>query len=190
MTSTTLRNTDYSLLAFDPGLSNTGWVSCQWHDSVLTVLAGGVFHPNQTVHHKEFREECSRYASRLLTLDFLRQTITELQQRYQPDYWVAENAFYNRFRPSAYSALLQWLTIASWCLREQAQQPLYRIPPKLVKRIAARDGTSSKLSVQEAVLTHPQINLVADPTTFVEHTYDAIAIAYTFTQLTELPVQE
>ena len=86
--------------------------------------------------------------------------------------------------------MLQWLTIASWCLREQAQQPLYRIPPKLVKRIAARDGTSSKLSVQEAVLTHPQINLVADPTTFVEHTYDAIAIAYTFTQLTELPVQE
>lgn len=190
MTATTVRSTDYRLLAFDPGLSNTGWVSCHWQAPILTVITGGVFHPNQTVGHKEFREERSRYGARLLTLDCLRQTITELQQRYQPDYWVAENAFYNRFRPSAYSALLQWLTIASWCLREQAQQPLYRIPPKLVKRVATRDGASSKLSVQEAVTTHPQIKLPADTAEFAEHTYDAIAIAYTFTQLTELPAQE
>jgi len=170
-----------TILSFDPGLSFSGWAYTIAQDGVFSVQECGLLTPNKTVDHKEHRDEVELYGRRIITLALLRVMVRDLMNRFHPDIVVSEDAFFNPRRPGAYEALIQWILTVSFILRDEYQLPLYRIPPKLVKKYISGMGTADKEGVKKAVAEHKDIRL--SPTIIIdnlmEHEGDAIAIGYT-----------
>lgn len=170
-----------TILSFDPGLSFSGWAFSIVDDSTFSLQHCGLLTPNKTVDHKEHRDEVEVYGRRIITLALLREMIRELMNRFSPDLIASEDAFFNPRRPGAYEALIQWILTVSFVLRDEYQRPLYRIPPKLVKKFISGVGTSDKEGVKRAILQHKDIIVPADINVgeLMEHEGDAIAIGYT-----------
>lgn len=173
----------YHILSFDPGLSFSGWAYSEVDDekSTFFVKEFGILTPNKTVDHKEYRQDVSIYGKRIITLALLKDMMRELLNRFNPDYVVSEDAFFNPRRPGAYEALLHWILTVSFLLKDEYKKPLYKIPPKLVKKYISGIGTSNKEGVQSAIFKHKDILFSQDVKnlTLVEHEGDAIAIGYT-----------
>lgn len=170
-----------TILSFDPGLSFSGWAYTQATDTIFAVQQCGLLTPSKTVDHKEHRQEVELYGRRIITLALLRGMIRELMNRFSPDLVVSEDAFFNPRRPGAYEALIQWILTVSFVLRDEYQRPLYRIPPKLVKKYISGIGTADKEGVKKAVASHTDIKLSSEIVVdnLMEHEGDAIAIGYT-----------
>lgn len=170
-----------TILSFDPGLSFSGWAYTHARDGLFSVQQCGLLTPSKTVDHKEHREEVEIYGRRIITLALLRNMVRELMTRFSPDLVVSEDAFFNPRRPGAYEALIQWILTVSFVLRDEYQRPLYRIPPKLVKKYISGMGTADKEGVKKAVAQHKDIQLSPEIIidNLVEHEGDAIAIGYT-----------
>lgn len=170
------------ILSFDPGLSFSGWAYSYADDATKTfnVEEYGMITPNKTVGHKEYRSSVEVYGHRIITLTLLRDMFRELYTHYQPDIVVSEDAFFNPRRPSAYEALIHWILTVSLVLKDEFNKPLYRIPPKLVKKFISGVGTSNKEGVQSAIFKHKDIVFNPKLTEIVltEHEGDAIAIGY------------
>jgi len=177
----------YSILSFDPGLSFSGWAYSKVDDDkkMFCVEEFGMLTPNKTVDHKSHREDVSVYGKRIITLSLLREMMRELVHRFCPDIIVSEDAFFNPRRPGAYEALIQWILTVSFLLRDEFNKPLYRIPPKLVKKFISGIGTSDKEGVQSAIFKHKDIIFSSDLKDIIltEHEGDAIAIGFTQWQL-------
>ena len=169
------------ILSFDPGLSFSGWAYTTAENGIFSVEHCGLLTPSKTVDHKEHREEVDLYGRRIITLALLRTMIRELMGRFTPDIVVSEDAFFNPRRPGAYEALVQWILTVSFVLRDEYQLPLYRIPPKLVKKYISGIGTADKEGVKKAVAQHDDIRLSPEIVidNLMEHEGDAIAIGYT-----------
>jgi len=174
---------EYHILSFDPGLSFSGWAYSKIEDNknLFYIEEFGMITPNKTVGHKEYREVVNTYGQRIITLSLLRDMVRELFTTYNPDFVVSEDAFFNPRRPGAYEALIHWILMVSLVLKDEFNKPLFRIPPKLVKKFISQDGTSNKLGVQEAIFKHKDI--VFNPKysgdiELTEHEGDAIAIGY------------
>lgn len=173
----------YHILSFDPGLSFSGWAYSKIDDekSLFFVEEFGMITPNKTVDHKSHREDVTIYGKRIITLALLREMMRDLITRFNPDIVVSEDAFFNPRRPGAYEALIHWILTVSFLLRDEFNKPLYKIPPKLVKKFISGLGTSNKEGVQDAIFKHKDIKFSSDITDLVltEHEGDAIAIGYT-----------
>lgn len=169
-----------SILSFDPGLTNTGWAYSEFEKDILVVKDFNIVFPNKDVDKVCMRQQVGEFGRRVVTLEILRNLIDELYIKYQPQYIVSENAFYNPRRPNAFGALLQWITCTELHLFYNYKKPLYKIPPKSVKYIASGSGESGKLSMEEAILHHKKISLPKGRTEVQEHESDAIAIGYSF----------
>jgi len=169
------------ILSFDPGLSYSGWAYTNADHGIFSVEQCGLLTPNKTVDHKEHRDEVELYGRRIITLALLRVMVRDLINRFHPDIVVSEDAFFNPRRPGAYEALIQWILTVSFILRDEFQLPLYRIPPKLVKKYISGMGTADKEGVKKAVAEHKDIRLSPDINidNLMEHEGDAIAIGYT-----------
>ena len=169
------------ILSFDPGLSYSGWAYTDADNGIFSVEQCGLLTPNKTVDHKEHRDEVELYGRRIITLALLRVMVRDLINRFHPDIVVSEDAFFNPRRPGAYEALIQWILTVSFILRDEFQLPLYRIPPKLVKKYISGMGTADKEGVKKAVAEHKDIRLSPDINidNLLEHEGDAIAIGYT-----------
>ena len=169
------------ILSFDPGLSFSGWAYSDAEKDVFSVKDCRLITPNKTVDHKEHRGEVEIYGKRIITLSLLRGMIRELMDKFKPDIVVSEDAFFNPRRPGAYEALIQWILTVSFLLRDEYHLPLYRIPPKLVKKYISGMGTADKEGVKRAVAQHKDIRLSPDIIidNLMEHEGDAIAIGYT-----------
>lgn len=174
---------EYHILSFDPGLSFSGFAYSKVNDDKSSFLVEnfGMITPNKTVDHKSHREDVSLYGKRIITLSLLRGMIRELMDHYHPDIVVSEDAFFNPRRPGAYEALIHWILTVSFLLRDEYQKPLYKIPPKLVKKFISGIGTSNKEGVQAAIFKHKDITFSSDLQNLelTEHEGDAIAIGYT-----------
>jgi len=170
------------ILSFDPGLSFSGWAYSYADDAtnIFTVEEYGEITPNKTVGHKEYRSGVEVFGHRIITLTLLREMFRELFLRYKPDIVVSEDAFFNPRRPSAYEALIHWILTVSLVLKDEFDMPLYRIPPKLVKKFISGVGTSNKIGVQDAIFKHKDIVFSPELKDIVltEHEGDAIAIGY------------
>ena len=175
------------ILSFDPGLSYSGWAysTVNEKENIFCVENFGMLTPNKTVDHKELRDDVSIYGRRTITLALLRDMMRELLSQYNPEYIVSEDAFFNPRRPQAYEALIHWLLTVSLLLKDEYKKPLFRIPPKLVKKFISGEGTSDKSGVQAAIFQHKDIKFLQPPeeNSLVEHEGDAIAIGYTHWKL-------
>ena len=172
------------ILSFDPGLTYAGWAvgSYQCDTTHLSILDYGILEPSKDLDRgimKPMLEICSK---RVLTLCATEDMIGSLITDFHPDYVCSEDAFFNRFRPSAYAALLQWLTAVEMYLWRNYRITLYKFQPKVIKRAVAR-GDSGKLDVQKAIRNIPNLSFEeSDKYQLKEHSADAIACNWTFCQ--------
>lgn len=170
-----------NILSFDPGLSFSGWAYSHTDDNVFTVERCGLLTPSKTVDHKENRADVELYGRRIITLSFLRSMVRDLVGQFNPDVVVSEDAFFNPRRPGAYEALVQWILTVMFVLRDEYQKPLYRIPPRIVKKYISGTGLSDKEGVKAGIQAREDVVMPdgVDPLSLVEHEGDAIAIGYT-----------
>lgn len=172
------------ILAFDPGLSLSGW-NVGLYDTtakVYRVLKFGMLTPNKSIDTTDTHVDYVKYGSRVMTLQELRNQVRALMNEYHPDVVVSEDAFYNPKRPSAYSALVQWLTAVDLMLHDEYAKVLFKLAPTAAKQIVSGFGGADKLGVQHAVLHREDIvfkSKHADEN-LTEHICDSIGIGYTF----------
>lgn len=171
------------ILSFDPGLTKAGWAigDFKLQTGQLTINRFGELTPSKSTTHVNMQEQVQQFGKRIITLSILKEMITALYTEYQPDFVVAEDAFFNVKFPTAYAALLQWLTTIALYLYDN-ENTLFKISPKSVKLCISGYGGAGKLNVQEAVLSNERITFKQKKQAkeLTEHEGDAIAVNYTF----------
>lgn len=179
MSKTTIR-----ILSFDPGLSKAGWAvgDFKLQQGHLIINRFGELAPTRTTTHVHMKEQVSYFGKRIITLSLLREMIDILFLEYKPDYVVVESAFFHPKFPTAYAALLQWMTTVELYLYHTHNMPMYKIAPKAVKFCISGHGGSGKVSVQEAILAKEDISFKQKKQVIKlgQHEGDAIAVNYTF----------
>lgn len=176
-----MANHKFKILAFDPGLTNTGWsfAEVDIKDDSLTILKIGEFHPGPTVEKKSYRDQVEKFDKRTITLAYLREQLTKLLLELKPNAVCAEDIFINVKRPMAYGALAMHQCITKMVCYDVAKLQLVTIPTKICKHHIASRGDSDKLSVQQAIAASSHIKF-KDPnmiTQMTEHEADSIAVA-------------
>ena len=174
------------ILSFDPGLSTSGW-NLSIYDTdkkIMYIEDCGVLYPNESIGLSKNKSNAIRYGNRIMTLDQLRNSVRFLMNKYKPDLVVSEDAFYNPTRPTAYCALIQWITMVSVTLFEEYNHTLFKVAPKIAKQVISGFGGAEKIGVQDAVLSKPDIvfNEIIKTKELTEHTFDSIGIGYAFIQ--------
>lgn len=170
------------ILSFDPGLTYAGWAIGDYHkdQQLLHILDYGVMEPSKDLDRSIMRPMVELCGRRLLTLLKTEEMVSDLYAEYRPNYICSEDAFFNRFRPSAYAALLGWITAVELFLWKTYQIKLYTFQPKVIKRAVGR-GDSGKLDVQKAIRKIPEIQFEeSERYKLKEHSADAIACNWTF----------
>ena len=172
------------ILAFDPGLSLSGWNLSTYDTStsLLRVIKFGMLTPNKGIDTKETHDEFVKYGPRIMTLASLRCQVRELMNECQPNIVVSEDAFYNPSRPTAYLALVQWLTTVDLLLKDEYNRVLFKLAPKASKQVVSGFGGADKLGVRYAILNKEDISFKPKRVeeNLTEHICDSIGIAYTF----------
>ena len=172
------------ILAFDPGLSLSGWNVSTYdtHTQMYRVLKFGMLTPNKGIDTPETHINYVKFGQRVITLKALREQVRELMDTYQPDIVVSEDAFYNPKRPSAYSALVQWLTAVDILLHDEYAKVLFKLAPTAAKQVVSGFGGADKLGVRYAVLNSEDICFKSKHAeeNLTEHICDSIGIGYTF----------
>lgn len=177
-------NHKVKILAFDPGLANTGWSLTEYDldSDKLTVLKMDEFHPSPTVDRAQYRDEVNKFDKRTVSLAYLREQISKLLTELRPDMTCTEDIFINMHRPQAYGALAMWLATARMVCRDVAGKYLVAIPTKICKAELTKSGSSDKLTVQQCVAASKRI-VFKDPimlTQMTEHEADCLAVANAF----------
>ena len=172
------------ILSFDPGLSLSGWNLSTYdtHTKLYRVLKFGMLSPNKGIDTPETHLDYVKFGPRVITLKALREQVRELMNTYQPNVVVSEDAFYNPSRPSAYGALIQWLTSVDILLHDEYGKVLFKLAPKAAKQVVSGFGGSDKLGVRYAVLHQDDICFKSKHAedNLTEHICDSIGIGYTF----------
>ena len=171
----------FKLLAFDPGLTTTGYSLLEGSlDSPdITVIKLGSIHPGPVVDRKEYREDVEKFDKRVITLSYLREQVKKLVAELKPDVIVAEDIFINPKRPQAYGALCMWLSTVRMTCRDNFQKYVVAIPTKICKKVLSGRGDSVKQTIQDCVRanTHIKFKFEEDMMQMTEHQADSIAVA-------------
>ena len=177
-------NKKIKILSFDPGLTKAGWSFSEYDTTsrIYTVIKFGTITPNTTAAKALNRDAVNIFGKRVIALRILREAVDLLVKQYKPDFIATEDAFYNPRTPNAYGSLLTWIVTVENFMYSEFKMPIYRIAPKLAKHNISGDGTSGKLSVQDAVVNHSNIKFRANLPVLdmCEHEADSIAIGWSF----------
>ncbi len=173
-------NNKFKILAFDPGLTSTGWslIEGDIESRDVVVLKVGELHPGQLADRAMFRDEVGRFDKRVVTLRLLREGVTKLLDDIKPDLVCAEDIFINPRRPQAYGALCMWTAVVRMHCRDVVGKYLVSIPTKICKQVVTGRGDMGKLTVQQAIAAHPHIKFkdLNDLAHMTEHEADSIAV--------------
>jgi Holliday junction resolvasome RuvABC endonuclease subunit len=176
----------YKILAFDPGIGNTGWSLLEGNTrtSDLVVLKMGEFHPGPTADKAAFRDQVAKYEKRTISLDLLRAEVTKLLLDLKPDFVCSEDIYISMFRPQAYGSLAMWMCMTQMTAFDVANKKLFRIPTKICKKCLAGSGGSGKLDVQRAVKENKKVTFKHDDDKrfLTEHQADSIAAGFAFNE--------
>ena len=176
--------TKFKILAFDPGLTTTGWSLLEGNtsDGDLVVLKIGEIHPGPTVDKVAYREDVEKFDKRTISLAYLREQASLLMRELKPDFVCAEDIYINIHRPQAYGALCMWVCAMRMHMRDQFGKYLVTIPTKICKRECASTASSGKTGVQTALMNHKHVKFKDeyDKIHMSEHQADSIAVAVAF----------
>lgn len=175
-----------NLLAIDPGLNNTGIAIYEIDYHTKTILKIEAF----TIAVEKLRNTTGLadedFAERLIKLLKLKSSILNVLANTSPCIVAIEAPFYNRFRPMAYGALVEVLSVIQSAVLEYNYGILFRkVEPLLVKKCVGAGMMKGKLDVKASVKNIPVVmnSLVNDIECLDEHAIDAIAIGYSFLKL-------
>lgn len=173
----------FTILAFDPGLMNTGWSLLEGNieSGDIHVVKMGEIHAGIAADRSPYRNEVAKYDKRVVTLRLLRESVVELLGTYVPDAVCAEDIFINPRRPNAYGALCMWIAVVKMICRDVANKYLVTIPTKICKREVTGRGDIGKVTVQQAIASNPHIKFdnPEDLANMTEHQADSIAVGAT-----------
>ena len=177
------RYTSYKVIGIDPGLNNTGIAIFNIetiHNTIVSIEAFTII-TDKLYNNTTLDEEL--YSERMVKLYKLKSNIIDIIKHFKPQTVVCESPFYNRFRPMAYGALLETISIIHSAIIEVDPYILFRtIEPLLIKKIIGAGSTKGKPDVKLAIQKTPLITnvLLNDIDTLDEHSLDSIAVAYSF----------
>jgi len=178
-----MSNNTIRILSFDPGLSCCAAARSEYD---LTTGKFHVLHRSKIegsrslMRHKDLT---AIYSNKMIQLSVIRDEVLKLC-KFKPDYVVTENAFYQPGRTASFVALTLCIHTIEVAIKDGIMKPVFRIPPKSVKKIFADTGDAGKLVIQEVLLNHPDITIKetrANPLiNMTEHEADSIAVGYSF----------
>jgi len=172
------------ILSIDPGLIHAGWAISEYdpNTDILTVKDFGTIESTRQADLKAYREYVNKFGRRVMSLSVAKEKILEICDKYQPDYIESENAFFNPFRPSAFTALNDFIAVIRFAIKEHIDKPFYLISPKSIKA-AISDGAAEKQDITKAVLKNKHIVFATKCKPTEEHEWDSIAGAYSLVRL-------
>lgn len=193
------------ILSFDPGTTNLGWAIGDYQIDPIDyrVRCHGVTHATRMA--KKQKDAVGEHGIRLIALDVVEDEVCRLMKKYQPDYVVSEDTYFNSRTPGAHAALLLCIHVISRTLfhlyKDENSIPLtasklHKLAPSTIKLAISGRGTSNKVEVIESVLSNPEISFDVVPVhkdqlseenavALCEHDADAISVGYAFAK-TEL----
>jgi len=173
----------YRLIGIDPGINNTG-ISVfnidYMTNKILNIEAFTI------VNDKLFDKtglDSEYYTERTIKLYKLKAAIQHILMIFNPAIVACESPFYNRFRPTAFSSLLEVLNmIHSSIIEYNVNIPFHTVEPLYVKKIVGAGMMKGKADVKLAIKNINEILLatVNNIDELDEHSVDAIAVGYAF----------
>lgn len=174
----------YRILAFDPGIGNTGWSLLEGNtaNGELVVLKVGEFHPGPAADRVAHREEVEKYDKRVISLKLLRDEETKLFTELRPDFVCCEDIYISMLHPQAYGSLAMWICTTRLTAMDVAQKKLTSIPTKICKQVITGTGGAGKIDVRTAIINNKKITFKheEDLRLMTEHEADSIAVAAAF----------
>ena len=165
-----------NILAFDPGLSTLGWAYLTIKKGKVVVLETGMILATKHTSRVLYRERNELYGKRLISLEYIHDAIDDLIKHRQVDVVAVEDAFFNPFRPNAYSALIQVIHTIMWVSYKLHDLKTFTVPTKIAK-MHVKSGASGKVDIAKGI--HKQKDLVITRGVDLnEHIADAIAVGY------------
>ena len=172
------------ILSFDPGLSVCGWAVVDYYQDTgnMLVIKTGLLTPNKIVSRVNMRDQVEEFGKRLMALITLRSMVSRLYEESKPDFVVVEDAFFHPRFPTAYVALVHWITTVKLLIKDNYNKPIFKIPPKLIKQYISGTGDANKKTVQDSIISNSKIRFKNQQilSSLIEHTADAIAISWAF----------
>lgn len=172
------------IIAIDPGINTTG--------IAVVEKINGTFHIYEThflnntrAFSKALKSVEKRQDSRFVRTIRIIEKIEEYVDIYNPQVIVTEAAFFNPRRPAAYTTLLEVIMGIKYGIIKDLKRPFREIPPKLVKRLFAKNGNAGKEVMEDKLKEYIRDKIVVldksiDLKDLTEHEIDAIAVGCSF----------
>lgn len=172
----------FVILCLDPGFTTTGWSILEYivSTSEFHVIKYGSINVTKMTSVIAQRDSVITYGKRVIALTILKKHVRKILTSFKPDYVVAEDAFYQFGRLSAYEALVQWISNIECLLHDEFSLRLFKLSAKFIKKCMADSGAANKTNIQKAVLSNEKIVFKTITNMMNEHEADSIAIGYTF----------
>lgn len=174
-------------MSIDPGLNNCGVCIYDIEYKTNRVISIYAF----TLVIEKVKDlsglDIESFSERVVKLYKLKEILKSVLLTYSPSFVVCESPFFNRFRPTAYSALVEVLSvIRSSVIEYNSNISFNTLEPLLIKKIVGAGMMKGKLDVKQAVSQNKFImeRLIVDLNTLDEHAIDAIAIGFSFLNTT------
>ena len=169
----------YKILAFDPGIGNTGWSLLEGNTTSgnLVVLKVGEFHPGPTSGLARYRDDVEKFDKRTISLTLLIEEETKLFETFRPDFICCEDIYISMQHPQAYGSLAMWMCTTKLTAWRYGYRVI-SIPTKICKQVISGTGSAGKLDVRQAILENTKIVFKHedDARHMTEHEADSIAV--------------
>jgi len=176
----------YTVMGIDPGINFTG-ISIYTLTNYNELLSIEAFTVHPDVSDIRNSEDIDVVGERYLKLNSLMHSIESICDMYHPSVVVCEGPFYSRFRPMAYASLVETLAyIKQGIYRYDTFISVIVVQPLLIKKIIGAGIMDGKVDVTRAIAARKSLIsvMMQDLHSLDEHSQDAIAISYTYLNLT------
>lgn len=174
--------TEYIILAIDPGTRNTGIAifECDRYNKIKSIEAHTI--RSDKINGDYLDDIVISHTERIANIIKVSQTLSLYLQQYKPNLICCESPFYNRLRPSAFAPLVELLfALRNISIEFNPLIPFLTYEPLYVKKAISGKAHADKLVVSTAIHNNQEIvnALVNDIHQLSEHALDAIAVGWT-----------
>ena len=175
----------FKILNFDLAKGKAGWSLIEYDTTTnsINVIKVGSIMATRAASKVAYRDEVNKYGKDIITFGVLDAEVTKLVKQLNPDYVVAEDAFYKE-HIKAYTSLVLCLHVVSNVIKRYGY-PLFRIFPTKHKATLTANGHCKKETTIETIKTHPNIQFLSeeDKDNLDEHQADSISVGNAFSLL-------
>lgn len=175
-----------TVLAFDPGFGRTGWAFLRVELPItkpkIVVINTDEFSISKVAALVKHRDVRTTYGKKMVEIDLLREHLSALIERFEPDYIAHEDAFLQPGRANAFISLSSWILAAKLMCYKHYKMPIYGLAPKYIKKIFTGKGDVKKEGIEAAFKHRKDITFHKDCDTsgMGEHARDACAVGTAF----------